>query len=67
MSTVWVTHSVDEATIIAVSTTEELAKAQAQADVGVDGEPLVWQRRRDGRYVSTTWDYAVLPFEVITE
>lgn len=63
--TVWVTHSVDEATVLGVFATEELAKDAAQADLGEVQPPLIWQMRGDGRFVSTTWDYAVLPFEVI--
>lgn len=64
-SIVWVAHSVDEATVLGVFTTADLAKEAAQADLGDDAVALAWDERRDGRFVSTTWDYAVQPFEVI--
>lgn len=63
--TVWITYSIDEATIMAASATADLAKDVAQADVGDGYPPIVWRSRRNGRFVSTAWNYAVLPFEVI--
>lgn len=63
--TVWITYSIDEATIMAASATADLAKAVAQNDLGEGYPPIVWRNRRDGRFVSVAWEYAVLPFEVI--
>jgi hypothetical protein len=58
---VWVVLSVDEATVVAVTASAERGKAEAEDDCG---KPLTWIERRDGRFTSTSWDYAVAPFEV---
>lgn len=63
--TIWVVLSVDEASVVGVTTTAEQGKALALADLGPDQRPLIWEERRDGRFRSTSWDYEVRPFEVI--
>jgi hypothetical protein len=64
-ASVWVALDIEEATIVAVAATAELAKVEAEAD---NGAPLTWRERRDGRFTSGDLDYPeyrVQPFELV--
>jgi hypothetical protein len=62
---VWVALSVDEAMVVAVAATAEMAKAAAQADSG-EGAPIKWIERGIDHYSSERdgYGYQVRAFEV---
>lgn len=62
---VWVALDVEEASVVGVAATAELAKTMAEAD---NGSSLTWRERSDDWFTAGPIDYSVYrvqPFEVI--